>query len=143
MNYANIQQILKQVKGVAIHYVKYLVRSMLGFLTFVLTHLEYIQLIEICDTFLTFLPRGKSNCQFIHIIWMKVFDQSSEMKTTEEIEHIVTEILPMFHSSVKLKFLPGNFESLAWIFRNFTNIFFNEHYLYDGRKMGGSCSHPI
>jgi hypothetical protein len=53
MNYANIQQILKQVKGVAIHYLKYLVRSMLGFLTFVLTHLEYIQLIEICDTFLT------------------------------------------------------------------------------------------
>ena len=105
MNYVNIQQNLKQVKGVAIHYVKYLVRSMLGFLfyvkfkesnkakcllaskrliqksfnldnsyvklravTFFLTHLENSQSIEMCDTFLTFLPRRKSNCQFIHII---------------------------------------------------------------------------
>jgi hypothetical protein len=163
MNYVNIQQNLKQVKGVAIHYVKYLVRSMLGFLfyikfkesnkakcllaskrliqkslnldnsylklravTFFLTHLEYSQSIEICDTFLTFLPRRKSNCQFIHIIWMKVFDQLFEMKTPEEIENIMTEILPMFYSSVKLKYLPGNFESLVWIFRNFTNIFVHD-----------------
>jgi hypothetical protein len=35
MNYVNIQQNLKQVKGVAIHYVKYLVRSMLDFLYYV------------------------------------------------------------------------------------------------------------
>jgi hypothetical protein len=48
---------------------------------------------------------------------MKVFDQLSEMKMTEEIENIMTEILPMFYSSVKLKYLPGNFESLVWIFR--------------------------
>ena len=147
MNYASIQQHFKQVNGVAIHYFKYLVRSMLGYYvkftesnkatflvaskrliqkslnldnayvklrvaTFFLTHLEYSQSIEICDTFLTFLPRRKSNCQFIHIIWMKVFDQLSEMKTTEEIKNIMTEILPMFYSSDKLKSLPGNFESL-------------------------------
>jgi hypothetical protein len=36
---------------------------------------------------------------------MKVFDQLSEMKTPEEIENIMTEILPMFYSSVKLKYL--------------------------------------
>jgi hypothetical protein len=47
---------------------------------------------------------------------MKVLDQLSEMKTTEEIENIMTEILPLFYSSVKLKSLPGNFESLVWIF---------------------------
>jgi hypothetical protein len=35
MNYVNIQQNLKQVKGVAIHYIKYLVRSMPGFLFYV------------------------------------------------------------------------------------------------------------
>ena len=60
---------------------------------------------------------------------MKVFDQLSEMKTTEEIENIMTEILPMFYSSVKLKSLPGNFESLVLIFRNFTNIFFHDLYI--------------
>jgi hypothetical protein len=35
----------------------------------------------------------------------------------------------MFYSSVKLKYLPGNFESLVWIFRNFTNIFFHDLYI--------------
>jgi hypothetical protein len=35
MNYVNIQQNFKKVKGVAIYYVKYLVRSMLGFLYYV------------------------------------------------------------------------------------------------------------
>ena len=60
---------------------------------------------------------------------MRVFDQLFEMKTPEEIETIMTEILPMFYSSVKLKYLPGNFESLVWIFRNFTNIFFHDLYI--------------
>jgi hypothetical protein len=31
---------------------------------------------------------------------MKVFDQLSEMKTPEEIENIMTEILPMFYVKV-------------------------------------------
>jgi hypothetical protein len=163
MKYSSIQQNLKQVKGVAIHYAKYLVRSMLGFLyyakykesgktkfllaskrliqkslnldnsyvklraaTFFFTHLDYSQSNEICDKFLTFPPRRTSNCQFIHTIWRKVFDQLSKMSTTEEIENTMTEILPMFYSSVKLQSLPGNYESLVWIFRNFTNIFFHD-----------------
>jgi hypothetical protein len=58
----------------------------------------------------------------IHIGW----DQ--ELPTTEEIENIMKEILPMFYSSVKLKSLPGNYDiaqqNTVWIFRNLTNIFF-------------------
>ena len=35
LNYVNILQNLKKLKGVSIHYVKYLVRSMIGFLYYV------------------------------------------------------------------------------------------------------------
>jgi hypothetical protein len=61
-----------------------------------------------------------------------VSQQLFEEKTTEEIENIMDEILPMFYSSVKLKSLPGNYDlaqhNPVWIFRNLTNIFFNGLY---------------
>jgi hypothetical protein len=51
-------------------------------------------------------------------------------ETTADIENAMKEILPIMYSSVKLEYLPGNYEiaqkSLGWIFRNFTNIFFHD-----------------
>jgi hypothetical protein len=101
--------------------------------TFFLTNMEYRQSIEICDTFLIFPPRYRIDGHFIQWvsdIHLKVF-QLLKMKTTDEIEKIMTEILPMIYSSVKLKSLSGSYnitqQNLVWIFRNLTNIFF--HYL--------------
>jgi hypothetical protein len=39
-----------------------------------------------------------------------VLQQQSKVKTTAEIENIMTEILQMFYTSVKLKSLPGNYD---------------------------------
>jgi hypothetical protein len=54
---------------------------------------------------------------------------AAPFSSTEEIENIMDEILPIFKSSVKLKSLPGNCDltqhNPVWIFRNLTNIFFN------------------
>ena len=100
--------------------------------TFFLTNIEYRQSIEICDTFLNFQPiyRIDGNyIEWVEDIHLKVF-QLLRMKTTDGIEKIMTEILPMFSSSVKLKSLPGSYNitqpNLVWIFRNFTNIFFHD-----------------
>jgi hypothetical protein len=100
--------------------------------TFFLIHLEYNKSIEICDTFLTFPPRYKiksGDHEYVDDIKKKVSQQLFEEKTTEEIENIMEEILPMLYSSVKLKSLPGNYDltqhNPVWIFRNLTNIFFN------------------
>jgi hypothetical protein len=99
--------------------------------TFFLIHLEYNKSIEICDTFLTFPPRYKIDSSYLEYsnhIEKKVSKQLFDEKTTEEIENIMKEILPMFYSSVKLKSLPGNYDltqhNPVWIFRNLTNIFF-------------------
>ena len=40
---------------------------------------------------------------------MKVAQQLSKMKTTDEIEKIKKAILPMFYRTVKLKSLPENY----------------------------------
>jgi hypothetical protein len=109
--------------------------------TFFLTNLEYSQAIKICDTFLTFPPRHKVQVAFgverSSYIYAKdkilrLRQQLSKVKTTEEIENIKTEILPMFYASVKLKSLSGNYditeENPVLIFRNFTNIFFHDVY---------------
>ena len=103
--------------------------------TFFLIHVEYNQSIEICDKFLTFPPRYKIDSSYLEYfddIEKKVSQQLFEEKTTEEIENIMKEILPMFYSSVKLKSLPGNYDitqqNPVWIFRNLTNIFFNGLY---------------
>jgi len=168
----NILQHLNKEKGAAIHYVKYVVSSMVGFLyyakytesnltqfvlaskrlieksldldncclklraaTFFLTHLEYTQSIEICDTFFTFPPQYKIDSSYLEYnddIEMKLSQQLFEGKTTEEIENIMKAILPMFYGSVKLKSLPENYditqENPVSIFRNFTNIFFHDVY---------------
>ena len=165
LNYVNILLNLKKVKVVTIHYSKYLVRSILGFLcyakykesnktkflltskrlvqkslhlkssciklrsaTFFLTNLKYSQSIEMCDTFLTFLPKYKmdSYVDYIEDILTKIIEQLFKGKTTEGIENIMSEILPMFYSS-------GNYnitqQNPVWIFRNFTNIFFHDLYM--------------
>jgi hypothetical protein len=171
LNYADILQNLKKVKGVTIHYAKYLVRSMLGFLyyvkykessktdcllaskqliqkslnldnscvklraaTFFFTNLEYRQSVEICNTVLTFPPRYRifgNYREYVNYIVLKMF-LLFMVKTTAEIENIMTEILPMFYTSIKLKSVPENYDITqqhpVWIFRNFTNIFF--HHLY-------------
>ena len=55
-------------------------------------------------------------------------EQLFKGKTNEGIENFMKTILPMFYSSVKLKYLPANYDRTqhnpVWIFRNFTNIFF-------------------
>ena len=109
--------------------------------TFFLTNLEYSQAINICDTLLTFPPRhqvqvafGVERSSYIYakdkILLLR--QQLSKVKTTDEIENIKTEILPMFYTSVKLKSLSGNYditqENPVLIFRNFTNIFFHDVY---------------
>ena len=128
LNYVNSLQHLKKVKGVIIYFVKYLVRSMVGFLyyakyketkkadvllaskrliekslnldnsqvklraaTFFFTNREYRQSIKICDTFLTFPPRHKtdSSSEYVNDIWMKVLKQLRKVKRTKEIENIM------------------------------------------------------
>ena len=167
LKYVNILHNLKQVKGESIHYVKFVVRSMVSFLyyvrykesnkanllhaskrliqkslhldnfwvklsaaTFFLTNLEYRQSNEMCDTFFIFPPRQKVNGEYINAIGMNVLEQFTKVKTTAEIENIMTEILPMFYSSVKLKALPESYDitqqNLVWIFTNFTNLFFHD-----------------
>jgi len=109
--------------------------------TFFLTNIEYSQAITICDTFLTFPPRYKvqvafgverSNYIYVKDKILRLRQQLSKVKTTDEMENIITEILPMFYTSVKLKSLPGNYditqENPVLIFRNFTNIFFHDVY---------------
>jgi hypothetical protein len=62
-----------------------------------------------------------------------MFEQLYDGKTTEGIENVMKAILPMFHSFVKLKSLPANYDRTkqnpVWKFRNFTNIFFHGLYM--------------
>jgi hypothetical protein len=97
--------------------------------TFFLTNFEYSQAIKICDTFLTFPPRHKVQVAFgverSSYIYAKdkilrLRQQLSKVKTTEEIENIKTEILPMFYASVKLKSLSRNYDITNVAARNFT-----------------------
>jgi len=101
--------------------------------TFFLTNQEYRQSIEICDTFLIFLPRHIGNAEYIKNIGVNMSKQLFTGKTTAEIENNMKEILPIMYSSVKLEYLPGNYDitqkSPLWIFRNFTNIFFHDLYM--------------
>lgn len=103
--------------------------------TFFLTHLEYIQSIDICDTILTFPPRHKVDRydEYSKIIYMKVYQKLCEVKTTEQIENIMTDILSMFTSSVYLKSLPENYDIThkkpGRVFRNLTNIVFHGLYM--------------
>ena len=101
--------------------------------TFFLTNLEFSQSIEICDTFLIFPPRHELNSEYINAIGDKMLEQLFKVKTTKEMENIVKAILPMVYSSVKLKFMPGNYDitqqNHVWIFRNFTNIFYHDVYM--------------
>jgi hypothetical protein len=159
LNYKNILQILKKEKGATIHYVKYVVRSMVGFLyyakykesnnkkfvhpskqliqksldldssciklraaTIFLIYLEYNQSIEICDKFLTNLPRSSSHLEYFKDITKKLLEQ----KTTVEMQNIMTEILPILYSSVKLKSLPENYDITQH--NPVTNICFNGLY---------------
>jgi hypothetical protein len=103
--------------------------------TFFLTNLEYSQSVEICNKFLTFPPRHiifGSYREYVNDIGLGVF-QLFKVKPTEEIENIMTEILPMFYASIKLKCLPDNYDitqqNPVWIFRNLTNIFFHGLYM--------------
>ena len=110
--------------------------------TFFLTNLEYSQSIEICDTFFSFPPRHRveetfgvksSNYNYVNGKLLRMLQQQSKVKTTDEIKIIMTEILQMFYTSVKLKSFPGNYDRTqqnpVWIFRNFTNIFFHDVYM--------------
>ena len=101
--------------------------------TFFLTNLEYSQSVEMCDTFINYLPTYNVEINYVkHIedIMRKVCDQLFKGKTSDGIENIMKAILPMFSSSFKLKSLPGNYDvtrqSPVWIFRNFTNIVFHD-----------------
>jgi hypothetical protein len=98
--------------------------------TFYLTNQEYRQSIEICDTFRTFLPRHIEIVQYVIFLCEKLLAEIFIGETTADIENAMKEILPIMYSSVKLEYLPGNYEiaqkSLGWIFRNFTNIFFHD-----------------
>lgn len=80
-----------------------------------------------CDTFFICPPRRKVNGEYISAIGMNVLEHLCKVKTTAEIENIMTEILPMFYSSVKLKLLPESYDitqqNSVWIFTNFTNFF--------------------
>jgi hypothetical protein len=61
----------------------------------------------------SFPPRYKIKSgyhEYVDDIQKKVSQQLFEEKTTEEIENIMKEILPMFYSFVKLKSLPGNYD---------------------------------
>ena len=107
--------------------------------TFLLTNLEYSLSVDICDTFLTCPSRYKVNSgisgfrEYIRGILRKVFQQLLKREKTEEIEIIMKAILLMFYSSVKLKYLPENYDitqqNPVWIFRNLTNIFFHDLYI--------------
>ena len=110
--------------------------------TLYLTNLEYSQSIEICDKFLTFPPiyqvQGALGVERSYRIYGNdklrfLLQQLSKVKSTDDIKNIMKEILLMFYTSVKLKFLPGNYDrtqqNLVWIFRNFTNIFFHDAYM--------------
>jgi hypothetical protein len=99
--------------------------------TFFLTNMEYRQAIAICNTFLTSPPRYTidSFLQYIIDIESKLNEQLFQGKTNEAIENFMKIILPMFYSSVELKYLPANYDSTqhnpVWILRNFTNMFFH------------------
>ena len=70
-----------------------------------------------------------SYADYIQDIITKLKEQLFKGKTTEVIENIMKDILPMFYSSVKLEFVPGSYsitqQNPIRIFRNFTNIFFH------------------
>ena len=58
--------------------------------TFFLTNLAYRQSIEMCDTFFICPPRRKVNGEYISAIGMNVLEQLCKVKTTAEIENIMT-----------------------------------------------------
>ena len=110
--------------------------------TLYLTDLEYSQSIKICDEFLTFPPRHqvqgalgveRSNYIYVNDKLRLLLQHLSMVKTTDDIKNIMTEILLMFYTSVKLKSLPGNYDrtqqNFVWVFHNFTNIFFHDVYM--------------
>jgi hypothetical protein len=169
LKYVKILQNLKKVKGLAIQYATYFVRSMVGFLyyakhkesnkmdvlltskrlikkslnldctcvilraaTFYLTNMEYSQSTKMCDTFHTFSRKQKLDSSYFRYTAYRnvnVFHQIFEGATTEEMENIMKAILSMFYCSDKFKYLPGIYDitqhNPAWIFRNFTNIWFH------------------
>ena len=63
----------------------------------------------------------------------KVCGQLFKVETSDEIEIIMMEILPMFYNSVKFKSLSENYDitqqTPVWIFRNLTNLFFHSAYM--------------
>jgi hypothetical protein len=76
--------------------------------TLYLTNLEYSQSIEICDNFLTFPPRyqvqGSLGVERSYYIYVNdklrlLLQQLSKVKTTDDIENIMTDILLMFYTS--------------------------------------------
>ena len=73
-----------------------------------------------------------SYSDYIEDIITKLTEPLFKGKTTEGIENVMKAILPMFYSSVELKYLPENYDitqqNPVWIFRNCTNIF--SHGLY-------------
>ena len=83
-----------------------------------------------CDTFLTFPPRYQMDSygDYITDITMKLSEQLLNIKTTEGIANIMNVILTTLYGSVKLKYVPRNYDiaqlNPVWIFHNFTNIFF-------------------
>jgi hypothetical protein len=141
LNYMNILQNLKQVKGIGIHYVVDFVRSMMGFLFNVkykesnktdflnypdLSIFELVALMQVRNPF----------CLILYTLhWIRnpsYFWQSpqhNECLFLEEIENIMKTILLMFYNSVKLKFFPGKYDitqhNTIWICRNFTIICFH------------------
>jgi hypothetical protein len=56
--------------------------------TFFLTNLEFSQSIEICEKFLAFPPKHNANGEYLNHIYVNVFEQLLEDKTTEEIENV-------------------------------------------------------
>jgi hypothetical protein len=54
--------------------------------------------IEICEKFLAFPPKHNANGEYLNHIYVNVFEQLLEDKTTEEIENTTKEILSMLHS---------------------------------------------
>ena len=101
--------------------------------TFFLANLNYRKSIEICDAFLTFPQMYKKDSYKYTTETVKFIFHLLEGKTTEELENIMTEILPMIYNSVKLKYFPGSYnitqQTPVGIFRNLTNIFFGGLYM--------------
>ena len=131
---------MKKEKGVAFHYVKYVVRSIVGFLfnvkykesnqtEWLLVSKRLIQTSLNLDSYCVKLRAATfflSNPKYIGDIMMKVSQELLKVNTTEESENIMKAILPMLYSSVKLKSLPENYDitqqNIVSIFRNITNI---------------------